>query len=426
MRLTEELYAQAGALHRADRLDEAERLYRRVLELDPRHAEAISRLGVLEQQRGRPLQAVELMRSAIALKGGSAPAFYNLALALYDLDRLEEAAGACREALRLRPGFEPALYTLALSLKDLGRIDEALAAYRPVQSAEARYGEAFARLLSGDLAGGWPAYEWRRRVFPQRVHYPGPQWSGEEIAGRTLLIHAEQGLGDTIQFARYVELAAAKGAKVILEVQPALLPLFSRLPGVEKLIGFGEPVPPYDFHCPMLSLPKAFGTTLETIPPPLELSVEPAVSSAKIGVAWRGNPTHSEDRRRSLSAEQMARCFPGLSPLCLQKDATAAELAAFERIDASPRLADFGETASLIAGLDLVVTVDTAVAHLAGSLGVPCWMLVGFAPDWRWMLGREDSPWYPSLRLFRQEKPGDWEAVLDRIRILLKSPGGEP
>lgn len=422
MRLTGELYAQAGALHRADRLDEAEKLYRQVLDLDPRHADAIGRLGVLEHQRGRPAQAVDLMRSAIALKGGSVPSFYNLALALYDLDRLEEAVAACREALRLRPGFEPADYTLALSLKDLGRIDEALAHYRKVQTAEARYGEAFALLLKGDLAAGWPGYEARRQIFPQRIVYPGPQWRGEPIAGRTLLVHAEQGLGDTIQFSRYVPLAAATGARVILEAQPALLPLLSRLPGVDRLIGFGDRVPPYDFHCPMLSLPGVFGTTLETIPP--ATLGRPARPPRRIGVAWRGNPTHSEDRRRSLSAEQMARCFAGIEPVCLQKDATSAELSSFERIDASSKLADFGETASVIAGLDLVVTVDTAVAHLAGSLGMPCWVLIGFAPDWRWMLGREDSPWYPSLRLFRQKQAGDWNTVLDRIRILLMPPGG--
>lgn len=410
-----QIYATAAALHRADRLDEAERLYRQVLEADPRHADARHRLGVIEQQRGRPAAAVELIRSAIALSGGSAGAHYNLALALYDLDRLEEAAEACRAALRAKPDFLPALYTLGLSLKDLGRLDQAIAAYAAVTArdpdfAEAHYGESFARLLAGDFAGGWPKYEWRRRVFPQRAAYSAPQWRGEAIAGKTLLIHAEQGLGDTIQFARYVKPAAEKGARIVFEVQPALLKLFSGFPGVETLICFGDPVPPHDLQCPLLSLPALF----ETIPAASCLSAEPIASAQRIGVAWRGNPQHSEDRRRSLSAAQMAACFAGtgLNPVCLQKDATPEELAAFTPVE----LSDFGMTASVIAGLDLVVTVDTVVAHLAGALGKPVWTLLGFAPDWRWQQKREDSPWYPSMRLFRQQEPGDWNPVIDKVR----------
>jgi len=416
-----QLYVDAVAHHRAERLDEAEGLYRQIVDADPRHAEARHRLGVIAHLRGRWAEAVDHIGAAIALSGGSAGHHFNLALALHEIDRYEEAAEACRAALRLKPDFTPALYTLGLALKDLGRLDEAIAAYRAASQrepdfAEAQYGEAYARLLAGDFAAGWKLYEGRRRLFPQRVVYREPQWTGQDIAGKTLLIHAEQGIGDTIQFVRYVPLAVARGAKVILEVQPSLVRLLS----FHGAIGFGDPRPPVDFQCPMMSLPLALGGEIPVRTP--YLSAGPAAPTGrKIGIAWRGNPEHSDDRRRSMTAETMARAFQGrdLTLVCLQKDRTEAELAAFagcRLIDPTPDLTDFADTATVIAGLDLVVSVDTAVAHLAGALNIPGRVLLGYAPDWRWRLGREDSGWYPSLRLVRQEKPGDWDPVIEKIR----------
>ena len=412
----DQLYADAVSHHRAERLDEAELLFRQVVEADPRHAEARHRLGVIAHLRGRWAEAAELIEAAIDLNGGSAGHYFNLALALHELDRYEEAAEACRAALRLKPGFVPALYTLGLSLKDLGRLDEAIAAYQEASRhaqdfAEAHYGEGYARLLAGDFANGWRLYEWRRRLFPQRVAYRQPQWTGQDIAGRTLLIHAEQGIGDTIQFARYVPLAAARGAKVILEVQPPLVRLISGL--AAHVIGFGDPVPPVEFQCPMMSLPLALGGAIPTEIPYFAAERQ---GGGGIGIAWRGNPEHGEDRRRSMSAVTMARCFAGFrgTLVCLQKDRTEAELAAFaglDMIDAAPGLTDFADTAALVSTLDKVVSVDTAVAHLAGALGVPGDVLLAYAPDWRWRLGRPDSDWYPSLRLIRQDKPGDWEKI---------------
>jgi tetratricopeptide (TPR) repeat protein len=419
------LYADAVALHRAERLDEAELLFREVAAADPAHAEARHRIGIIAHLQGRWAEAVEEIGAAIGLGADSAGHHFNLALALHELDRYQETAEACRAALRRDPDFLPALYTLGLALKDLGRLEEAIAAYRGVTRrdpdfAEARYGEAYARLLAGDFAQGWPLYEWRRRLFPQRTTYRQPQWSGQDPAGRTLLIHAEQGIGDTIQFARYVPLAAARGARVILEVQPPLVPLLRGL--AEQVIGFGDPAPAADFQCPMMSLPLALGGAIPAEVP--YLSADPGrwrdrlqgVPGPKIGIAWRGNPQHSEDRRRSMTAETMARRFTGFEGalVCLQKDRTAAEFAAFaglRLIDAAPELGDFAETAALVAALDGVVSVDTAVAHLAGALGVPGRVLLGFAPDWRWRLGRDDSEWYPSLRLSRQQKPGDWGTI---------------
>jgi hypothetical protein len=435
-----EIYRQAAAYHRADRLAEAERLYRHLLEQDPHHVGALNMLGALDHQRGRPEAAVALIRRAIAIEGRSVSAHFNLALALYDLDRFDEAIAACRAALRLKADFAPALYTQALALKDLGRLDEAIAGFEAASAqspdfAEAHYGEAFARLMRGDFAAGWRKYEWRRRVLAQRIFYPQPQWMGQDLAGRTLLIHAEQGQGDTIQFARYAPLAARRGARVILEVHASLVALLTGVPGVDRVSAFGERLPAFDVQCPAMSLPMAFETTLETIPKAVPyLSADPGRIAhwqgrladrpgPRIGVAWRGNPQQSENKRRSVTAEQMAACFEGTGAtlVCLQKDRTAQELAAFgpRTIDAAPGLGDFAETAALIASLDLVISVDTAVCHLAGALGAPVWTLLSFAPCWRWLQGREDSPWYPTMRLFRQSAPGDWTPVIDRVRSAL-------
>jgi len=432
-----QIYAEASALQRANRAAEAEPLYRRILELDPNHVGALHMLGVLELQRGLAQQAAELIGRAVTLDDRSVPRHFNLALALYQLDRFDEAIAACRAALRLKADFAPALYTMALSLKDLGRLDEAIAAYQAAQShapnlAEAHYGEGFARLMKGDFAAGWRKFEWRRHIFPQRTNYPQPQWTGQDIGGRTLLIHGEQGQGDNIHFLRYAPLAAERGAKVIVETYASLVPLMRSLPGVERVIGFGDPAPRFDFHCPAMSLPALFGPA---IPSAAYLSADPARTQAwrerlaalpgrKIGIAWRGNPEQSENKRRSLSAGQMAACFAGGTavPVCLQKDRTAEELAAFgPLIDAAPDLADFAETAALIGALDLVLTVDTAVCHLAGALGAPVWTLLSFAPDWRWQEKREDSPWYPSMRLFRQARPGEWGPAIDKVRAALNA-----
>ena len=370
--------------------------------------------GVLAHQAGRWTEAVESIRKAIALRADAPAYHFNLALALHELDRYEETAEAARASLRLSPNFAPAHYMLGLALKDLGRLDEAIAAYQAASArepdfAEAHYGEAHARLLAGDFTAGWEKFEWRRKLVPQRVSYPQPQWRGEDIAGRTLLIHAEQGLGDTLQFVRYAPLIAGE---VILEVQPSLVRFLSGLPGIEQVIGFGEKLPPFDLQCPMMSLPLAIGPA---IPP--QLPYPKADRSPKIGIAWRGNPQHIDDRRRSVTAEMMARCFDGtgVSLVCLQKDRTVEELAAFPGIEV-PAFGDFSDTAALVSTLDLVVSVDTAILHLAGTLNVPALAMLSFAPDWRWRLGREDSDWYPSLRLIRQETPGDWETVIGKVK----------
>jgi hypothetical protein len=288
--------------------------------------------------------------------------------------------------------------------------------------------------VAGDLATGFALYEARfedpRLGTPARS-LPWPRWSGvEPLAGQRILLHAEQGLGDTLQFARYAPLVAARGARVVLEVPAPLAGLLRPLDGVSAVIARGNPLPVVDCHCPLGSLPLALGTTLATIPASIPYLHADAVDVAawqaqpgdrrpRVGLVWAGNRRHRNDRRRSLPLAALAPLARGPWQLVsLQKDLTlddAQRLAGWQAIDAGPRLGDFAATAAALTALDLVVTVDTAVAHLAGALGRPAWVLLPHAPDWRWLLGRADSPWYPTLRLFRQPRPGDWARVVRQV-----------
>jgi hypothetical protein len=280
------------------------------------------------------------------------------------------------------------------------------------------------------MAEGWREYEWRWQVADMaasRRDFSQPQWSGEAAAGRTLLIHAEQGLGDTLHFCRYATLAADRGMRVIMQVQTPLVRLLRNLPGVDQVVARGDDLPAFDLHCPMQSLPLAFGTTLTTIPAgSAYLRADAAVAAAwgvridamgdrrpRVGVAWAGNPGMIRDASRSLRPARLAPLsgLAGLHFFSLQKDGPPAA----GLTDLMGEMADFADTAGLICNLDLVISVDTAVAHLAAGLGKPVWLLDSFDPDWRWLLGRRDSPWYPSLRVYRQPRPGDWDAVLDAV-----------
>ena len=265
---------------------------------------------------------------------------------------------------------------------------------------------------------------------------PQPLWTGEDLAGKTILLHHEQGLGDTIQFMRYAPLVAARGARIVLELQPALVRLAAGFQGTMEIVAAGSPLPPFDFHCPLLSLPERFATDLATIPVAIPYLVPETEATArwrrqlapgaglKIGLVWAGNPAHQDDRKRSLPLERLMPLLkvPGLRWFSLQVGERAGDIARLPGgmiTDLSQNLTDLAETAAAIANLDLVVAVDTSVVHLAGALGRPVWVLLPFAPDWRWMLGRDDSPWYPSLRLFRQKRPDDWDAVVAKVRRAL-------
>jgi hypothetical protein len=393
----------------------------------------------------RPAEALAAFDRALQLKPDFAEALSNRGLVLHELDRLDEALAAYDRSLQLRPDLADSHANRGNALQELGRHEEALAAYGRALAAwpghEAIYlNESLSRLVTGDLAGGWPRYEWRwqhNSELPPARQFAEPLWLGREpIAGRTILVYAEQGLGDTIQFCRYARLLAERGATVLLRVQPPLVALLQGLEGVSLVFGAGEAPPPFDVHCPLLSLPLAFGTTLETIPPggaylrPTGATFAGrlaawgarlgATDRPRVGLVWSGNVHHKNDRNRSIPLQAFAAiASPRARFIALQneiRDADRAVLAQRGDIEwHGDALVDFAETAALVAQLDLVISVDTSVAHLAAAMGKPVWLLLPLNPDWRWLLGREDSPWYESMRLFRQTRRAAWGDVLERV-----------
>jgi len=458
--------------HVAGRLGEAERLYRLVLAAEPAVQQALHLLGVLEGQRGVPPRAALLLGRAVRLDPDDAASRSQRAGALRALALHDEAVAEARRALlsdpgladaaanlgaaqvalgecaaaavwlwrahRLRPEQTETLVNLGMALRDLRRFGDAEICFRAVLArrpadADAHLALAVSRLLQGDLAGGLAEFEWRW----QRL--PGPVWAGEPLEGASILLHAEQGFGDTIQFARYAPLVAERGGRVILEVHPLLVRLLATLAPDVRVVARAETPPRTDHHCPLMSLPRAFGTTLATIPaavPYLRPAEEDAerwrrrldgAPGLRVGLVWAGNPRHRNDRNRSLPVRHLAPLLavPGVRFFSLQTGDARATLpslpggAAVE--DVMGEVRDFADTAALLVNLDLVIAVDTAVVHLAGALGVPCWALLAYAPDWRWLLDRADSPWYPSLRLFRQSRPGDWGTVTATTAAVLRA-----
>jgi len=393
------------------RIVEAENCFRAALRLQPAHAGATLNLGSARQLFNRVEEAEGLFRRAIVLGVDPARAKSNLALAMMEQARPEEAEILCREALALRPDFKEARANLALALLMMGRLEEA-----------------------------WPEYEVRWDVEAMGGPAPvfsEPAWRGQPLNGETVLLHAEQGFGDTLQFCRYVPMVAAAGGRVVLVVPKALRQLMGTLDGVAELLAEGDDIRvAYDYHCPLLSLPLAFNTTLSTIPaavPYLHADPEPwremldLLPGLKVGLVWAGKSRTAQphavavDKRRSMRLADMAPLLavPNCSFVSLQLGAPAAQMQTLpehaELLDVSDRLGDWADTAALIAGLDLVIAVDTAVAHLAGALGKPVWMLNRFDSCWRWLRNRDDTPWYPTMRLFRQSSRGDWAGAIDRV-----------
>jgi tetratricopeptide (TPR) repeat protein len=412
------------------RQDEAIACYRTAIRLRPEQPEAHNSLGNALAGSGRLDEALVSYRTAIALRPDYAEAHYNLGITYKEQGRAEDSVACYRKAIALRPAYQEANYNLGNAFRDLRQLDAAVASYRRAidlrpDFPDAHHNLALALLAQGDLAAGWAEYEWRwkaSQLSEARRAFAQPQWRGEAAEGRTLLIHAEQGFGDTIQFCRYAPLAAERGLRVVLEVQEPLVRLLHAVPGVDLVLGRGADLPAFDLHCPMLSLPLALRTTLSTIPAvPSWLAVEPKMRTClgpgpRIGVAWAGKPSNLADRRRSMALDQLAPLFavPGLQFVSLQQGGPkpAADLPLIDFMD---EMTDFADTAAVIAHLDLVISVDTAVAHLAASLGKPVWLLDRFDACWRWLDGRRDSPWYPSLRLYRQQRPGDWDSVLAEV-----------
>jgi Tfp pilus assembly protein PilF len=406
-----ELLSRRGvALFELHRPHDALESFERALTADPDHFDALGNYGNALIKLNRPLEALDVYDRALAVAPGNAQLLTNRAVALRRLDRPREALMSASRALVARPDF-----------------------------AHARFVEAVARLTLGDFAAGWRGYEARWSVgllASQRRSFTAPLWLGEQpIEGKTILLHAEQGSGDTIQFARYAPLLAARGASnVILEVQRELVRLLSgslsgNMPGVATVIGRGEPLPPFDMHCPLLSLPLAFATEPTTIPADIPYIAPPAADvrrwrerlprqRPRIGLVWSGDRLHDNDLNRSLRFETLLPLLDltGISFVSLQHVVREEDAPVLrgrpDVVHVGGEFRDFADTAAALAALDAVISADTAVAHLAGAMGKPLLLLLPFAADFRWLRERPDSPWYPTARLYRQPKFGDWQSVI--------------
>jgi tetratricopeptide (TPR) repeat protein len=422
------------------RLPEALASYDRALAVRPDYAPALCGRGVALHGMKRFKEALASYDRALALWPDYAEALCNRGVTLHELGRFEEARSSYEQALAVRPGYAQAHCNLGVTLHELKAFDEALENYDRALAirsdyAEAHFNEALCWLLLGDFARGLEKYEWRWECEQKREKrdFAQPLWLGsQEIAGRTILLHAEQGFGDTIQFCRYASSLAARGARVVLEVQRPLAALMRSLDGPVEVVVKGDPLPAFDMHCPLLSLPLASGTRSETIPAacpylraPLELSRQwlkrLGDGRPKIGVAWSGGPAH---RHRSMTLETLAPLFAhDATFVSLQKEVPDQDAASLKSLTGlihfGGALESFADTAAIIANLDLVISVDTGVAHLAGALAKPVWVLLAVVPDWRWGLERHDSPWYPTARLFRQDASRRWDSVVARLRDTL-------
>lgn len=468
--------------------EEAIKQYERALAIDPNESTALSNMGVAFASLKKFDEAVACHRRALAVRPGLPRAVVNLGSALLLQGNREEAEAACREAVRLAPTEPKAHFNLGTSLlerdafleaeasfreairldssylqprrslailkRSLGLPHEAIAAFDEAlkldpEDPQSRMARSMLYLATGRFREGWPEYEWRWKCNPHEVKFTGPVWDGSSLDGRSLLLFAEQGFGDTIQFARYAALAKERGARVILQCPKNLVPLLASCPGIDEFAPREEPPPPCDAHAMLLSVPGILGTGARNIPadvPYLTASPElvekwrvelEGLPGLKVGIAWQGNKSHPADRWRSVPLKKLEPLgrIPGVSLVSLQKGDGTEQLAAWGEptpiLDLGDRLdkdtGPFLDTAALLRNLDLVVTVDTAIAHVAGALGVPVWVAVCADPDWRWQYGREDSPWYPTMRLFRQKRLSEWDEVFARMaRVLelrLRPPG---
>jgi hypothetical protein len=443
-----EIFVSAFEEHRRGNLHVAEQLYRQLLRGQPQHADAHHLLGVLAHQRGRYGDAVTLIRHAVSLNPAGAIYYSNLGMAHAALNQLAEAVDCYRQALQLNLEVAEVHANLAIVLFRQGSFDESAIHYQHALRlqpgfAKAHNDLAILWLLRGDFQHGWPEYEWRwLQAGVSRPHADRPQWDGSDLAGKTILIHGEQGLGDTLQFVRYAPMVKERGGTVVLECQPALVRLLNSAPGIEYVVAGGAPLPDYHVQAPLLSLPLIFHTSLDTIPatvPYLHADADLAEQwrqrigpprrlggrCLQVGIAWQGCPTFRFDSQRSIALKHFARLaqVEGIKLVSVQKGPGIDQLQELEgqipivnlgqHFDESS--GPFMDTAAIMANVDLVISSDTAVPHLAGALGVPVWVALPYVPDWRWLLERVDSPWYPTMRLFRQKQAGNWDEVFDRI-----------
>jgi tetratricopeptide (TPR) repeat protein len=438
------LTARGMQAHQRGDLAAAERDYRAALATAPEHPAALHFLGVIHYQRNRFDDALPLLERAVALVPEEPEFHNNLGLTLAAADRTDEAIAQFQQALARKSDLVTAWNNLGLTLQSANRVEEAIDAFRQALKlapnfAQAHWNQSLALLMAGDYAEGWREYEWRHRgeTFGSADTSTAPRWQGEDLAGRTLLLSTEQGMGDALQFVRFAAPLAKAGARVILRAPDAQAPLLATAPGVDQVVRTIDPLPAHDFQLPLLSLGGVLHTDETNIPaavPYLSVSRENAAEVApqmvvpegtlRVGLSWAGNRQQANDRRRSCPLSALAPLFqlPGIEWYSLQKgdgEDQIASVPAAARIRQLDARNDFARKAALIAELDLVISVCTSNAHLAGALGKPLWVLLCHAPDWRWRLDRSDSLWYPTAHLFRQPAPGDWDSVVAEVRAAL-------
>lgn len=438
-----DLLRQGVALHRAGFVERALECYRNALVVDPAFTEALLNIGSALHDLGSTEDALSTYDTALELNPDWGEALYNRGNVLMSLDRYYEAIESYRRCIELLPGHVEALVTMGTALEALGRYDDALPLYelaltRRPDSAEAHWNRGLALLRKGEFREGWREFEWRWRkkgyTTTQRS-WDCPQWDGRVLNGESILVHAEQAFGDTLQFLRYIPLVAARGATVVVECPEPLVPLVRLVAGVTSTVSSASCSRAYDYQVPLLSLPLLFETTVDTIPAAVPYLVPPGERvqhwrrrmpeepSYKVGLVWAGRKTPDPHRTCGFKALWLLAAVQGVTYYSLQlgeDEVAGSDLPLGMRFrDLTDEIGDFADTAALVECLDLVITIDTAVAHLAGGMGKPTFVLLPFAADWRWMVDREDSPWYPSMRLFRQKQPYDWQSVMCEVKYAL-------
>jgi tetratricopeptide (TPR) repeat protein len=443
-----ELHYYLGNLHNEDQqLDAAIASFQNALTIRPDYAEALAGLGLVLFKKNDLDPAIAVLQKALTLNPNLVDAYNNLGNAWYRQNKFDSAIGSYKQGIAVDPRSDRLHYNFGRALHAQNKLTEAIAHYHTALTINPNYTNAqanrgLALLLIGNFEAGWKDYEyrWTHANGMPRPKFTQPLWLNDaDINGKSILLYAEQGLGDTIQFIRYIERVAVLGATVYVEVQSPLKSLLASLPGVAAVLAKGEPLPAFDYHCPLASLPLAFNTDLASIPSKHAYITAPAEKTAywaaqlqdqaspRIGIVWSGNAAFKNDHNRSIELQTLAPLLANEKYrfFSLQKEVPAGDAELLKNLTAvthlGNRLSDFSETAAIIANLDLVITVDTAVAHLAGALGKPVWIFLPFVPDFRWLLDRADSPWYPTARLFRQPTIGDWSSAIEAVRHSLES-----
>jgi Flp pilus assembly protein TadD len=434
------LFDQAFTLHRQGKVDEAVQCYRQLLREKPDEMSAWLNLGTIMRQRENFNAALACAGRAMELSPGNTSCMTNYANCLVDLDRGEEALAIHAEAVKIKPGDIRLHNNYAIALRDFNRYEEALEQFNLALKIEPNntniaWDRAITYLHLQDYKRGWDAFEirWKHKDLPERK-FTVPRWSGEDLTGKTILVHEEQGFGDTILCTRYLPLVAARGGRLIFECKKPLHRLFSKIPGVAKISEPFKSDESFDYHVPMMSLPGIFGTDLSNIPPVAPMFVPDAVPEGaqklldmgkgrfRVGIVWSGSPTFSRNRKRAVSIERFLPFaeIPGVQLYGLQKGHGQKEIEEFGAdpliLDIGPHVNDFADTAAVLQQLDLVIMTDSSVAHLASSVGKPVWNMLCYFPYWLYLHDREDSPWYAAMKLIRQPKAGDWDSVFERVK----------